>query len=78
VIDVHLVVQNQRVIAVAPVVADALAAIGDQRVEPQLSETGRSRQSGLSATDDQNVRIAILVRGSRLPHVEPVRSAEVA
>src|SRR5262252_96183 len=33
VVDVHLVVQDQRVITVAPVVADALLAIDDQRVD---------------------------------------------
>jgi hypothetical protein len=35
-IDLHLVVQRQRVIALAPVVADARLAIDDQRVDAEL------------------------------------------
>ncbi len=34
VVDLHLVVQDQRVIALAPVVADARFAVDDQRIEP--------------------------------------------
>ena len=38
VVDLHLVVQGQGVITVAPVVADALLAIYDQSVDLQLSQ----------------------------------------
>ena len=38
VIDVHLIMQNEGVIALAPVVADPRFAIDDQRIDAQLSE----------------------------------------
>ena len=38
VIDLHLVVQRQRVVALAPVVADALLAVDDQRVDAELRQ----------------------------------------
>ena len=78
VIDLHLVVQGQRVIAVAPVVADARLAIDDQGVDLQLGEPRRDRKPGLAAADHQHGRIAIGIRGRSLAQVEPVRSAEIA
>ena len=62
-IDLHLVVQRERVIARAPVVADARVAIDDQRVDAELGEARGDRQAGLAAADHQHRRIAILVGG---------------
>ena len=78
VIDLHLVVQRQRVIALAPVVADARLAIDDQRVDLQLREPRRDREPGLPAADDQHGRVAVGVGGGCLAQVEPVRAAEIA
>ena len=77
-IDLHLVVQHQRVIAVAPVVADALFAIDDQRIDLQLTKPRRDRKPGLSAADDQHRRIVVAVIGCGLPQIEPIGAAEIA
>ena len=59
----HLVVQRQRVIALAPVVADARLAVDDQRVDLQLLQARRDRKPGLAAADHQHGRIAVGVVG---------------
>ena len=51
-IDVHLIMQNQRVIALAPVVADPLFAIDDQRVDTELREASGGRKPGASRPTD--------------------------
>ena len=56
VIDLHLIVQRQRVIALAPVVADARLAVDDQRIDLQLLQPRRDRKPGLSAADHQHGR----------------------
>jgi len=78
VVDVHLVVQGQRVIAVAPVVADALPAVHDQRIDVQLIQARGDRNPGLASANDQHDRIPIDIRGGRFPEVEPVGAAKVA
>ena len=45
VIDVHFVVQGERVVAQAPVVADALVAVDDQRVDAESVEPRRDRRA---------------------------------
>ena len=45
VVDVHLVVQGQRVIAHAPVVADARVPVDDQRVDAELRRAARDGQA---------------------------------
>jgi hypothetical protein len=77
-IDLHLVVQRQRVIALAPVVADARLAIDDQRVDLQLGQPRRDREPGLPAADHQHGRVAVRIGGGCLAQIEPVRAAEVA
>ena len=59
----HLVVQDQRVIALAPVVADARFAVDDQRIDLQLREARGDRKPGLSAADDEHSRVAIGILG---------------
>ncbi len=78
VIDLHLVMQRQRMVAIAPVVADARLAVHDQRVDLQLLQPCGDAKSGLSAADDQNGRIAVGIFGSGFPQVEPVGAAKIA
>ena len=77
VIDVHLIVQGERMITLAPVVPDARLAIDDQRIDAELRETRRDRQPGLTAADDQHGGVAVLVDGGSLAQIEPIGSAEI-
>ena len=78
VVDLHLVVQRQRVVALAPVVADARPAVDDQGVDLQLLQPRRDRKPGVSAADHQHVGIAVGIFGRLLAQVEPVGAAKVA
>ena len=78
VVDVHLVVQRERVVAPAPVVADARPAVDDQRVDLELAEARRRREPALSAADHENRGVAIFIGGALLPEIEPVRTGEIA
>ena len=78
VIDLHLVVQRQRVVALAPVVADPRLAVDDQRVDLQLLQPRGDAQPGLAAADHQHGRVAVGIFGRRLAQIEPVRPAEIA
>src|SRR5512135_259006 len=73
-----LVVQGQRVIALAPIVTDALFLVDDQRIELQLLAPRCDRKPGLSAADDENDWIAIGVAALSLALIQPVGSAKVA
>ncbi len=77
VVDLHLIVQGQRVIALAPVVADALFAIDDQRIDIQLLQAGGDAQAGLSAADDEHGGIMIVVSSRGFSQIEPVRPAKI-
>ena len=77
-IDVHLVVQDQRVITLAPVVADARFTVDDQRIDAELREASGDRKPGLSSADDERFGIAVGIFGGGLAQVEPVRAAKVA
>ena len=59
VVDLDLVVQRERVVALAPVVADALVLVDDERVDADLPEPGRDGQTRLAAADDQHRRLAV-------------------
>src|SRR4051794_28929095 len=64
-------------VALPPAVADARPFLDDERVNAQLIETGRDRKTRLSAADDENHRLPIVI-GNRLPaHVRPVVAAEI-
>ena len=78
VIDVHLIVQRQRVVALAPVVADARFAVDDQRVDVQLLQARGDRKPGLSAADDEHGRVAVGILRGGLAQVEPVGAAKIA
>jgi hypothetical protein len=75
---VHLVVQDQRVIPLAPVVADARFTVHDQRIDAQLRQARGDRQPGLSPADDEHRGVAVAVLRGGLSQVEPVGSVKVA
>ena len=77
-IDVDLVVQRQRVIALAPVVADARVAVDDQRIDAELLQPRGDAQPGLPASDDQHGGIAVGISALSRATVGPVLGAEVA
>lgn len=65
-------------IALAPIVADPRLAIDNQRVDLQLLQPRRNRQTGLAAADHQYGGIAFGVVARCVAQIEPVRPAEVA
>ena len=77
-VHVHLVVQRERVVALAPVVADARPAIDDQRIDLQLCKARGDREPGLPAAHHEHHRIALVVRLGRSPLRQPVRRGEIA
>jgi hypothetical protein len=78
VVDVHFIVQRQRMIARAPVVADAFVPIDDQRVDAKLMKARRNRKSGLPATDDEHGGVTFRKGALFLQTIGPVLRAEVA
>jgi hypothetical protein len=77
VIDLHLIMQRQRVVALAPVVADPGLPIDDQRIDPQLLQPRRDRKPGLAAADHQHIGIAIGILNRGLTLIEPVGASEI-
>src|SRR4051812_20866116 len=77
-IDVHLVVQRERVVSAPPVIADARPTIDDQRIDAELRQARSDRKPGLSAADDQHLRMALAVIARGFPQVAPGRTAESA
>ena len=59
----HLIVQNQRVITVSPIVADATFAIDDQRIYAQLCQASSDREARLASTDDEDRGIMVTILG---------------
>src|SRR3954464_6154164 len=53
VVDLHLIVQGQRVIALAPVVTDARLAIDNEGIDLQLLETRGDANTGLPSAYDR-------------------------
>ena len=76
-IDMHLIVQRQGMIALAPVVADAGVPVDDQRVDAKLGQARRNREASLTAAHDQNRRIAVGIGLRRHPFVQPVRPLKI-
>ena len=77
-IDVHLIVQDQRVVALAPVVADARFPVGDQRIDVQLREASGDGKARLSAADNEHGRLTVGIFCGGLAQIEPIRSAKIA
>src|SRR4029434_6106465 len=69
---------RQRVVALAPVVADALFAIDDQRVDIQLLQPRGDREAGLAAADPEHGGSAVGIAGRGLAQIEPVGAAKIA
>ena len=78
VIDLHLIMQRQRVVALAPVVADTGFAIDDQRIDPELLQSCGDRKACLAATDHQHIGLAVGIFHGFPALIEPVRSFEIA
>ena len=76
-VDLNLIMQRQRVVALAPVVADAGRAVHDQGVDLQLAEAGGDAKPGLAAADHQHGRITVGIFSRGVPQVEPVRTAKI-
>ena len=60
-INVYVIMQNQCVITLAPIVADPRFAIDDQRIDTQLYKGCGHRKPGLSSTDNQHGGITVSV-----------------
>jgi hypothetical protein len=74
----HLIMQNQRMITVPPIVADAMLTIDNQRIYAQLCQARSDREACLASTDDKDGGIVVTILGGGFPNVEPIRSTEVA
>ena len=77
-IDMHFVVQGQRMVAFAPIVADPFVPVDDQRVDVELTEPGGDVETGLPGTDDNDLWIAIFICLCGFALIEPIRSPEVS
>ena len=76
-IAVLLVVKLQPMVALAPVVADPLHAIDHQGLDAQPLQSRRGRDAGMTAADDEDLRLAAVIAHRVTPPVEPVGSVEV-
>jgi hypothetical protein len=70
--------QRQRVVAIAPIVADAPPPVDDQGIDLQLLQAGGDAKPGLTATDHQNGGIAVGIFGRGSAQVEPVGTVKIA
>jgi len=70
--------QRERVVARAPVVADARQPVDDQGVDAELAQPRRDREPGLSCADDDDRRIAVGVSLLLAAAVEPILRAVIA
>ena len=77
-IDLHLIVQRECVIARAPVVTDARFAVHDQRVHIQVAQARRNRQAGVAAANDQHIGVTVGAGGVGDAPVKPVRPLKIA
>ena len=78
VVEVDGVVQRERVVALAPAVADARPVLDHQRIDPQLVQPCGDRQAGLGGADHQHRRLPIRIGGGFAAGVSPVVAAEIA
>ena len=77
VIDMHFVMQHQRVVALAPVVADVFVTVDDQGVDVEILQPRGHRQSRLTPADHQHGGIAVGIRAALTQPVQPVLAAEL-
>jgi hypothetical protein len=61
----------------APIVTDAPGFIDDQSIEADALQFDGRGNAGMAATDDENVRLAIVEADLGLPFVEPVPDPEI-
>ena len=74
-VDLGFVVQGQRVIARAPVVADARVGIDDQGIDTQVRQPRRRPKPGLPAADDDHGRVTVCVGRRLVTQILPVFAA---
>ena len=74
----HLVVENEVVIALAPGIANAFVAVDDQGVETEAAQAGADAEAGLAAADNQHGRFVVFVCALAIAGVEPVFGAKAA
>src|SRR5215467_8195660 len=65
-------------VARAPVVADTLVPIDDQRIDAELMQARGNRKPGLAAADNKHRGIAIVISARLAQAVGPVLGAEIA
>jgi len=71
VIDLYLVMQRQRMVAIAPVVSDARLAVHESACRPAICFRRAAMQSpDCSAADDQDGRIMVGIFGAAFRLVE--------
>ena len=76
VIDVHLVVQHEVMIALAPGIAHPLVPVDDQSVDPVHAEGCGDAETTLSAADDDGRRLAIFIGDLLAAVIHPVLTTE--
>ena len=59
------VVQAERLVAVAPLVAGPRVPVDDDVVDAELAQPRTERDAALAAADDDDVRLAVACRGPR-------------
>ncbi len=77
VVDLDLVVQRQRVVAQAPIIADPLVAVDPQGIDAELGQPCGDREPRLPAADDQDRRVADGESSGCAPLVQPVGPPEI-
>ena len=78
VVDARLVVQRQRVVAVAPAIADPRLAVHHERVDAEQAQPRRDREPRLRGADHQHGGVAVGIGARPVAPVEPVLAAEIA
>jgi hypothetical protein len=66
------------VVALAPVVPDALVPVDDEGIDVQAPEPRRDGQPRLAGADDQHRRIAVKIGLAADALIQPIVAAEVA
>ena len=76
-IDLKLIMQGQRVIAIAPIISNAFVTIDDQRINPKLREASRDGQPSLTATNNEDTGVSILILLRQLAFIQPVWPSKI-
>ena len=77
-VDLHLVVQSERVVTQAPVVTNPVFFVDDQCIHTQVAEPRSYRKSGVAAADHNYGGIAVRISPGLVQLVLPVGASKVA